>query len=110
MDSLKLKSFDIGEMGGGEQIIIDSRTISETEHYVITLGNAPKINIPPNSNIKELEKRYLESKKNENVVKTKERDNIKLRFFKLTRKEGKKYLIEEYVTPESVSAVAKLFI
>lgn len=110
MKSLNLKGFDLGEMGGGEQLIIDSRTVSKTEHYVIALGNAPKIDIPLNSNIKELEKKYLKNKKKEKDIKIKERDNIKLRFFKLTLKEGKKYLIEEYVTPENISAVSKLFI
>lgn len=107
MNSINLKGFDLGEMGGGEQVIIDSRTVSETEYYVIALGNAPKIDILQNSNIKELENRYLENK--ENGAKTNERDNIKLRFFKLTHKEGKKYLIEEYITPEAISAFWKTF-
>ena len=40
----KLQSFDLGEAGGGEQLIIDYRAASTTEYYVMALGNAPRIN------------------------------------------------------------------
>ena len=41
---LELKSFDLGEKGGGMQLIIASKAISSTEYYVITLGNKSLIN------------------------------------------------------------------
>lgn len=39
---LNLQSFDLGEIGGGKQLIIDYRIISSGEYYVMTLGDAPK--------------------------------------------------------------------
>ena len=41
---LELKCFDLGEKGGGMQLIIASKAISSTEYYVITLGNKSLIN------------------------------------------------------------------
>ena len=81
----KYTSFDLGEAGGGEQVIIDYREISPTEYYVMTLGNAAKIDLSADSG------------------------NIKLRFFKLTFVEANRYLIDEYVSPELICQVARLF-
>lgn len=80
----KLQSFDLGERGGGTQIIIDYRVISPTEYYVMTLGNAPKIREEAN-------------------------DNIKIRFFKLTLLESGQYSVDEFVTVESIANIARLF-
>lgn len=100
-------SFDLGELGGGKQLIIDYRVISPTEYYVMTLGNGPKIDLTPDLDIKKLEEKYL---KNQEIVKNEENNNIKIRFFKLSLKEDNKYLIEEYVSIKTITEVAKLFI
>lgn len=110
MDSLKFQSFDIGEMCGGEQLIIDYRTISPGKYYVMTLGNGSKIDLPPNANIKDLEEKYLKNRKIEANDKETAYDNIKIRFFKLTLMEDGRYSVDEYVTLESISKVAKLFV
>lgn len=41
---LELKCFDLGEQGGGMQLIIAAKAISSTEYYAITLGNKSLIN------------------------------------------------------------------
>ena len=41
-NNLELQSFDLGEAGGGTQIIFAHKAINNTEHYVFTLGNGPK--------------------------------------------------------------------
>lgn len=109
-DSINLKSFDLGEMGGGKQLIIDYRTISPTEYYVVTLGNGPKIDLTPNANIKELEEKYLKNKKIETNDKEETYDNIKIRFFKLTLQKDNRYSVEEYVSLEGITEIAKLFL
>lgn len=81
-----LQSFDLGEAGGGEQLIIDYRPVSPGEYYVMTLGNAPKIN-------------------NEN----KDDNDIKMRFFKLTFQKENRYSVVEFVTAEAISKIASLF-
>ena len=49
---LELKGFDLGEQGGGMQLIIAAKTISPTEFYVATLGNAlPKIQNSPKQDL-----------------------------------------------------------
>ena len=98
-------SFDLGELGGGKQLIIDYRAISPTEYYVMTLGNDPKTDLTPDLDIKKLEENYL---KNQEIVKNEE--NIKIRFFKLSLREDNKYLVEEYVSVKTITEVAKLFI
>ena len=98
-------SFDLGELGGGKQLIIDYRAISPTEYYVMTLGNGPKIDLTSDLDIKKLEEKYL---KNQEIVKNEE--NIKIRFFKLSLREDNKYFVEEYVSIKTITEVAKLFI
>ena len=105
-NSINLQSFDLGEPGGGNQLIIDSRVISDTEYYVITLGNPPKINVTPGCNIKELEEKYLKNK----IAPTEDANNLKLRFFKLTLQENNNFLVEEYVTLEGISEISKFFV
>ena len=102
-----LQSFDLGEIGGGEQLIIDFREISSTEYYVVTIGNGPKEVLTPNSDMEELKEKYLKNRKNEN---DEEEKNIKIRLFKLTFKQDNKYLVEEFVTLEKITEIAKLFI
>ena len=112
----KYTSFDLGEAGGGEQVIIDYREISSTEYYVMTLGNGPKIDLSADSgseNLKEDEKNKaveeLEKESADYQEKKKTSGNIKLRFFKLTFTEANRYLIDEYVSPELICQVARLF-
>lgn len=81
----KFQAINLEERLGGEQLIIDYRVISPTEYNVMTLGKGPMFN------------------KNE------KNDDIKIRFFKLTSIEDTRYDVAEYITPESISRVAKLF-
>ena len=82
-------SFDLSEENGGSQMIIECKTISSTEYYVKTLGNGPK---------------NIESEENT------EKNNIKIRYFKLTLLDDKTCEFKEYVTPQSICAIAKFFI
>ena len=110
-DSLKFQTLNLSEMCGGEQLIVDYRAISPDKYYVMTIGNGPKIDLTPNVNIKELEEKYLKNRKIEaNDKETAYYDNIKIRFFKLTLMGDGRYSVDEYVTLESISKVAKLFV
>ena len=93
-----LQSFDLGEKGGGTQVIIDYRPIEPGQFYVMTLGNGPKLEVNPDTDTNS------DTKSNE-----KENNKIKIRFFKLTLRENKKYLIEEFVSLESIRNLARLF-
>ena len=110
IESINLKSFNLGELGGGKQLIIDYRKTSESEYLVMTLGNPSPINASLDCKKKELKEKCLENKKFEISAKNTDSNNIRLRFFKLTFKENNQFLVEEYVTPESISEVAKLFV
>lgn len=129
---LELKGFDLGEQGGGMQLIIAAKTISPTEFYVATLGNAlPKIQNSPKQDlpsdeimtdeeIKELIKNFESNKSIDelnlfkNVEQTdenkkwddKEKNDIKIRFFKLSFIEDE-LNAEEYITWEGIVNVAK---
>ena len=123
---LELKGFDLGEQGGGMQLIIAAKTISPTEFYVATLGNAlPKIQNSPKQDLpsdeimtdEEIEEllKECESKKtiddfnlfknNEKNDSTEKKD-IKIRFFKLSFIEDE-LNAEEYITWEGIVNVAK---
>ncbi|MCM1404125.1 MAG: hypothetical protein NC133_01265 [Prevotella sp.] len=127
-EKFDLMSFDLGEAGGGKQVIFAHKAISATEHYVFTLGNPPKNAqnaadqpaAPTNENAtkgalgKQLFSNFrdrLANLKNTNKPTTVEENplNPKLRCFKLSLQEGKKYLVEEYTTPQSVANIARLF-
>lgn len=129
---LELKGFDLGEQGGGMQLIIAAKTISPTEFYVATLGNAlPKIQNSPKQDlpsdeimtdeeIKELIKKFESNKSIDelnlfkNVEQTdenkkwddKEKNDIKIRFFKLSFIEDE-LNAEEYITWQGIVNVAK---
>jgi hypothetical protein len=129
---LELKGFDLGEQGGGMQLIIAAKTISPTEFYVATLGNAlPKIQNSPKQDlpsdeimtdeeIKELIKNFESNKSIDelnlfkNVEQTdenkkwddKEKKDIKIRFFKLSFIEDE-LNAEEYITWQGIVNVAK---
>ena len=129
---LELKGFDLGEQGGGMQLIIAAKTISPTEFYVATLGNSlPKIQNSPKQDlpsdeimtdeeIKELIKKFESNKSIDelnlfkNVEQTdenkkwdyKEKNDIKIRFFKLSFIEDE-LNAEEYITWEGIVNVAK---
>ncbi|MEE1059009.1 MAG: hypothetical protein U0K92_06490 [Treponema sp.] len=129
---LELKGFDLGEQGGGMQLIIAAKTISPTEFYVATVGNSlPKIQNSPKQDlpsdeimtdeeIKELIKKFESNKSIDelnlfkNVEQTdenkkwddKEKNDIKIRFFKLSFIEDE-LNAEEYITWEGIVNVAK---
>lgn len=129
---LELKGFDLGEQGGGMQLIIAAKTISPTEFYVATLGNSlPKIQNSPKQDlpsdeimtdeeIKELIKKFESNKSIDelnlfkNVEQTdenkkwddKEKNDIKIRFFKLSFIEDE-LNAEEYITWQGIINVAK---
>jgi hypothetical protein len=129
---LELKGFDLGEQGGGMQLIIAAKTISPTEFYVATVGNSlPKIQNSPKQDlpsdeimtdeeIKELIKNFESNKSIDelnlfkNVEQTdenkkwddKEKNDIKIRFFKLSFIEDE-LNAEEYITWEGIVNVAK---
>lgn len=129
---LELKGFDLGEQGGGMQLIIAAKTISPTEFYVATLGNAlPKIQNSPKQDlpsdeimtdeeIKELIKKFESNESIDelnlfkNVEQTdenkkwddKEKNDIKIRFFKLSFIEDE-LNAEEYITWQGIVNVAK---
>jgi len=109
-DSLKFKTLNLSKMCGGEQLIVDYRAISPDKYYVMTIGNGPKIDLTPNANIKELEEKYLKNKKIETNDKEETYDNIKIRFFKLTLQKDNRYSVEEYVSLEEITEIAKLFL
>ena len=129
---LELKGFDLGEQGGGMQLIIAAKTISPTEFYVATVGNSlPKIQNSPKQDlpsdeimtdeeIKELIKNFESNKSIDelnlfkNVEQTdenkkwddKEKNDIKIRFFKLSFIEDE-LNAEEYITWQGIVNVAK---
>lgn len=129
---LELKGFDLGEQGGGMQLIIAAKTISPTEFYVATVGNSlPKIQNSPKQDlpsdeimtdeeIKELIKKFESNESIDelnlfkNVEQTdenkkwddKEKNDIKIRFFKLSFIEDE-LNAEEYITWEGIINVAK---
>lgn len=129
---LELKGFDLGEQGGGMQLIIAAKTISPTEFYVATLGNAlPKIQNSPKQDlpsdeimtdeeIKELIKKFesnksidelnlfknVEQTDENNKLDDKEKNDIKIRFFKLSFIEDE-LNAEEYITWQGIVNVAK---
>ena len=129
---LELKGFDLGEQGGGMQLIIAAKTISPTEFYVATVGNSlPKIQNSPKQDlpsdeimtdeeIEELIKKFESNKSIDelnlfkNVEQTdenkkwddKEKNDMKIRFFKLSFIEDE-LNAEEYITWEGIVNVAK---
>ena len=124
-NDLDLMSFDLGEIGGGQQTIIAHKPINDQEYYVFTLGNGPKIDDVSQEQPDEVNKKIgkvgqwvdkirncfpilNKNTKNQTEVQAAS-ENVKLRCFKLSRAEGQKYLVEEYVTPKTVSDVARFF-
>lgn len=118
---LELKGFDLGEQGGGMQLIIAAKTISPTEFYVATLGNSlpqkqnlPSDEIMTDEEIEELLKECESKKtiddfnlfKNNEKNDSTEKKDIKIRFFKLSFIEDE-LNAEEYITWEGIVNVAK---
>ncbi len=128
-NKLDLMSFDLGEAGGGKQLIFAHKAVSPTEHYVFTLGNPPKdaqntagqqASPAGENGVKESLGKHLFANFRDRLANLKGAGkqangaeeaplNPKLRCFKLSLQEGKKYLVEEYVTPQGVADVARLF-
>ena len=118
-DDLYLHGFDLKEEGGGKQLIYAQKKINDRESYVFTLGEGPKIEMPSETQDNKAKESVLKQvlttirNLNKNAVKLNEnvtnQTHIKLRCFKLTRNDNQKYRIEEYVTPEGISEVARFF-
>ncbi len=114
-DELELKSFDLGEMGGGKQVIFASKSITDKEHYVFTFGDGPKNEEAPqpvdNTPNKSLGRQLFDSiskltKKTQTNEPTPEENLTKLRCFKLSQVD-EKFLVEEYVDPKLICDVAR---
>lgn len=123
---LELKGFDLGEQGGGMQLIIAAKTISPTEFYVATVGNSlPKIQNSPKQDLpsdeimtdEEIEELLEECEqpkslhelrlfKNKEKNDSTEKKDIKIRFFKLSFIEDE-LNAEEYITWQGIVNVAK---
>ena len=122
-NNLDLKSFDLGEAGGGTQLIIADKALSATEHVVFTLGNGPKRDdVVEQDAAKEANKvkQFLSTFRmqlggQKNQMDQAEDDNpknMKLRCFKLSREEGlegQKYSVKEFVTLQGIADAARLF-
>jgi hypothetical protein len=113
---LNLKAFDLGVTGGGMQLIIADKPVSENEHYVFTLGNAPKDRMQPKEpegqEANGLKKAFMSFR--DNILKKKPNeaeaeDDVKLRCFRLTWDKEKQLKAEEYVTIEGIVKVAEMF-
>lgn len=123
-NGLNLLAFDLGEAGGGKQLIIDHKPISDKEYYVSTLSNVPKTAQEQQSPVANensnsaanVGKQLLDSirnhipglNKSQQNAALNTKPNTKIRYFKLSQVEGKKYLIEEFVTPQSISEVVSI--
>lgn len=123
-DNFDLKSFDLGELGGGKQIIFAHKFINEKEHYVVTLGQGPKnqsnaVSAEPTDEQSQAKNKNMLSNfrnkfgvhKNTNEQVTSDNttaSNIKLRCFKLLETENKKYTVQEFTTPQGIDYVAKM--
>lgn len=112
---LNLKTFDLGVAGGGMQLIIADKPVSENEHYVFTLGN-----VPPHERQKEVVSQEKNGLKKalmgfrDNILKkkpieTEAEDNVKLRCFRLSWDKDKQLTAEEYLTWEGIAKVAEMF-
>ena len=115
---LNLKAFDLGQAGGGMQLIIADKQVNENEHYVFTVGKGmPQLeaqNEMPNQEANGLKKAFMSFrdnilKKKPNESQNEEKNNIKLRCFKLTWDKDKQMRAEEYMTWEGIAEVAKMF-
>ena len=82
-------ALDLKEKDGGPQLILSHKRINENEHCFITVGNGPMTD-------------------NQNEKNKKKSNNSKFRFFKLVKREGQKYLLQEAVTPEGICEVAQI--
>ena len=120
---LDLMSFDLGEDAGGKQLILAHKSVSETEHYVFTVGDGvknsektakePDVSQEPTGLKKLFSKQSFLNLRDQLIRKKpdekEEENNIKLRCFNLTLTDNGKYLVKEFVTPEGVAKVAKMF-
>ena len=133
-NSLNLKTINLPENYGGEQLIIRNRPLNDKQFVVATLGRGPKtvaeIEAEKAAKQESLSEKNTLAKKlmqnirqhipgmNKNMDSANEAadyaiKNIKLRFFQLTPIELKqnavegKYNIDEYITPESITSAAR---
>lgn len=86
----KYKCIDLGEAGGGKQIVDDVVYINENERYVRTFGYGPKIDMETGEPLQQQEK------------------HVKLRFFHLL-KDKDNLTVSECVIPEDIERIASLF-
>ena len=116
---LNLKGFDLGVAGGGMQLIIADKPINENEHYVFTIGNPPQQQYSPQKEVPNAETNVLKKafmtfrdnllKKKSNGTESEEKNNVKLRCFKLSFDKNQQLNAEEYITWEGIIKVAKEF-
>lgn len=115
------QSFNLGEIGGGSQVIIFDEMINPTQHHVLTVGDAPKTEheqlqeMTSDQEQKSVGRRLFESVRHrlpklnktsadENSV---EDNHTELRCFRLTFQDeanllNGKFNCEEFVNPEMV--------
>lgn len=102
-DDIQYKKLDnffiyLPEQSGGEQLILDYKAISSTEYYAVTIGYGPHNNEINN-----------ESEKSDSTNSEKNQKKVKIRFFKLTFCGGNNYNAEEFLDPEEIVDIMKLF-
>ncbi len=117
IQSLEDLSFDLGEIGGGRQLIIHDLAANDQVHYVFTIGNKSKLDElqqPKANDKKNIGRQLFDSilklangNKNAQPKTEEEFENIRIRCFRLTLQEQGGYQVEEIVDPEKVSDVAR---
>ena len=124
---LSLKVFDLDETDGGRQMVLGHKQVNNDEHYLLTVGNGPKQEVKEsetpekeNTGVKKFFNKqmllnirdHFVNKKNNEKEKENEKDdidNFKYRIFKLTKQEGRNYLLQECNTPEAFFEAVKMF-
>lgn len=123
---LALKAFDLDENEGGRQMVLGHKQVNNSEHYLLTIGNGPKqeekqepeaTEKTENNGMKKLFNKqmllnirdHFIHKKDEKEKNKDEIDNFKYRIFKLTKQEGRNYLLQECSTPEAFFEAVKMF-
>lgn len=104
MEIKKLMGFDLGELAGGVQLILDYKEISQTQYYVIAVGPGPKINIEEDPEAEKLKEEYQKNNPIDVDGKTTKGD-YKIRVFQFTQKEDGKCEIKEFITLKGISKV-----
>lgn len=123
--NLDLMSFDLGAIGGGRQMIFVHQPINDSDYYVLTLGCAISneenqnrdANLSRGEKAKKSAKQLLNNlrnlipnfNKNNSTPVVAVVQDVRLHCFKLSRTQDSNYQVEEYVTPQSIIDVARIF-